>query len=90
VATFLAVALFAACGVYQLTPVKDRCLARLATVIEVLAALVDELGIDRCSLFGFSSGGPVAGAYAATYKDGDGRPIEYAHSCEQRAEPVCA
>jgi predicted metal-binding membrane protein len=27
-ATVLAVAIFAACGVYQLTPVKDRCLAR--------------------------------------------------------------
>ncbi len=27
-ATVLAVALFAACGVYQLTPIKDRCLAR--------------------------------------------------------------
>lgn len=27
-ATALAVVLFAACGIYQLTPVKDRCLAR--------------------------------------------------------------
>ena len=27
-ATALAVAIFAACGVYQLTPLKDRCLAR--------------------------------------------------------------
>jgi predicted metal-binding membrane protein len=27
-ATVLAVAIFAACGVYQLTPLKDRCLAR--------------------------------------------------------------
>ncbi len=27
-ATALAVAIFAACGIYQLTPVKDRCLAR--------------------------------------------------------------
>jgi predicted metal-binding membrane protein len=27
-ATVLAVAIFAACGAYQLTPVKDRCLAR--------------------------------------------------------------
>ena len=27
-ATVLAVAIFAACGAYQLTPLKDRCLAR--------------------------------------------------------------
>jgi predicted metal-binding membrane protein len=38
-ATVLAVAIFAACGVYQLTPLKDRCLARCRSPLGFLLKL---------------------------------------------------
>ena len=41
-ATVLAVAIFAACGLYQLTPVKDRCLARCRSPL----GFVLKLGAD--------------------------------------------
>jgi predicted metal-binding membrane protein len=38
-ATVLAVAIFAACGAYQLTPVKDRCLARCRSPLGLMLKL---------------------------------------------------
>jgi predicted metal-binding membrane protein len=38
-ATVLAVAIFAACGVYQLTPVKGRCLARCRSPLGLVLKL---------------------------------------------------
>lgn len=49
----------------------------LAAEVEVLAALLDELDIQRCSLFGLSSGGPVAGAYAAAHPQRINRLVLY-------------
>jgi predicted metal-binding membrane protein len=37
-ATVLAVAIFAACGGYRLTPLKDRCLARCRSLMALLVA----------------------------------------------------
>jgi hypothetical protein len=46
-ATVLAVAIFAACGVYQLTPVKDRCLARCRSPLGFMLKLGGYRGRTR-------------------------------------------
>jgi predicted metal-binding membrane protein len=46
-ATALAVAIFAACGVYQLTPLKDRCLARCRTPLGFVLKLGGYRGRTR-------------------------------------------
>ena len=45
--------------------------------IEVLDELLDHLGVARCTLFGFSAGGALAGAYAAAHPARVQRLIAY-------------
>jgi pimeloyl-ACP methyl ester carboxylesterase/DNA-binding CsgD family transcriptional regulator len=49
----------------------------LESEVEILDQVVDELELDRCSLFGFSIGGPIAGAYAAAHPERVSRLILY-------------
>ena len=45
--------------------------------VEVLGAVLDHLGIDTCSLFGFSYGGCIAGAFAAAHPERVRRLVMY-------------
>jgi predicted metal-binding membrane protein len=56
-ATVLAVTIFAACGVYQLTPLKDRCLARCRSPLGFLFELGGYRGRTRDLRVGLCHGG---------------------------------
>jgi predicted metal-binding membrane protein len=56
-ATVLAVAIFAACGVYQLTPFKDRCLARCRSPLGFVVKLSSYRGRTRDLRVGLYHGG---------------------------------
>ncbi len=56
-ATAFAVALFAACGVYQLTPLKDRCLARCRSPLGFLMRYSSYQGPTRDVRVGLHHGG---------------------------------
>jgi predicted metal-binding membrane protein len=56
-ATALAVGIFAACGVYQLTPIKDRCLARCRSPIGFVFKFASYRGPARDVRVGLSHGG---------------------------------
>ena len=45
--------------------------------LEALERLLDHLGLERCSPFGFSSGGPLAVAYAGEHPDRVSRLVLY-------------
>jgi predicted metal-binding membrane protein len=47
VATCVAVAIFAACGIYQLTPAKDRCLARCRSPLGFVVRYSTFRGVTR-------------------------------------------
>jgi predicted metal-binding membrane protein len=56
-ATALAVAIFVACGVYQLTPFKDRCLARCRSPLGFLMKFASYRGRTRDLRVGLYHGG---------------------------------
>ena len=47
----------------------------LGAEVEVMAELVDHLGLRRCTLFGFSSGACISAAYAAAHPTRVGRLV---------------
>jgi pimeloyl-ACP methyl ester carboxylesterase/DNA-binding CsgD family transcriptional regulator len=49
----------------------------LAAEADVLGELLDHVGIARCTLFGFSSGGCISAAYAAAHPTRVGRLVLY-------------
>ena len=49
----------------------------LEAEIEVLGELLDHVGLPRCTLFGFSSGGCISAGYAAAHPDRVGRLVLY-------------
>jgi predicted metal-binding membrane protein len=55
-ATALAVAIFVACGVYQLTPIKDRCLARCRSPLGFVLKFGSYRGPTRDVRVGLSHG----------------------------------
>jgi predicted metal-binding membrane protein len=56
-ATGLAVAVFAACGIYQLTPLKERCLARCRTPLGFVFKFASYRGSTRDVRVGLYHGG---------------------------------
>ena len=62
------------------TGLSDRDVASPLTVeedVRVLGELLDHLRIQRCTLFGFSAGGALGGAYAAAHPERVQRLIAY-------------
>jgi pimeloyl-ACP methyl ester carboxylesterase/DNA-binding CsgD family transcriptional regulator len=49
----------------------------LEAEVEVLGELLDHVGLPRCTLFGFSSGGCISAAYAAAHPARVGRLVVY-------------
>ena len=56
-ATALAVTIFVACGIYQLTPLKDRCLARCRSPLGLLLKFGSYRGRTRDLRVGLYHGG---------------------------------
>jgi pimeloyl-ACP methyl ester carboxylesterase/DNA-binding CsgD family transcriptional regulator len=58
---------------------RDRHASKLSldSEVETLDQLLNELELERCSLFGSSAGGPIAGAYAAAHPERISRLILY-------------
>jgi pimeloyl-ACP methyl ester carboxylesterase len=49
----------------------------LEAEVEVLGELLDHVGVERCTLFGFSSGGCLSAVYAAAHPERVGRIVLY-------------
>jgi pimeloyl-ACP methyl ester carboxylesterase/DNA-binding CsgD family transcriptional regulator len=49
----------------------------LEAEVEVLGELLDQVGVKRCTLFGFSSGGCLSAVYAAAHPERVGRIVLY-------------
>jgi len=69
------------------TGLSDRDIAGPLTIeqeVALLDELLDHAGVQRCTMFGFSAGGALAGAYAAARPERVQRLIAYgAHACGQ-------
>jgi pimeloyl-ACP methyl ester carboxylesterase/DNA-binding CsgD family transcriptional regulator len=67
------------------TGLSDRDIAGPLTIeqeVALLDELLDHVGVQRCTMFGFSAGGTLAGAYAAERPERVQRLIAYgAHAC---------
>jgi pimeloyl-ACP methyl ester carboxylesterase len=56
---------------------RGRGAISLEAEVEVLGELLDHVGVSRCTLFGFSSGGCISAAYAAAHPARVGRLVLY-------------